>query len=243
MKISIIIPARYNSSRFPGKPLIDLNGKSMIQRVYDGCASALSRKDVYVATESDLIKYHCYENDMNVLITSNNSMTGTDRVYEASQQIETDLIVNVQGDLPLITGGSIKKIIDSAILDPEMVHYGMSRIDREKDFRNFNISKVVTDINNNLLYVSRGSIPVTRNNVFKGAMKTASVFVLPKNILKSFAEQKTKTPLESIEDIEILRFLELGHRVKMVEIDDLSISIDIPDDAIKVRKILNEREI
>ena len=244
VNIKIIIPARYKSSRFPGKPLIDLNGKSMLQRVWENCCDALSEEDVYVATEDNIIKEHCKEKNMRVIMTSDSCPTGTDRVFEASQHLNADLLVNVQGDLPLVYGPSIKKIIDSALEEPDIIHYGMNKIDEEKDFRDFSISKVVSDINNYLLYVSRSSIPITKLNVFKEAFKTASVFILPKNILKSFYNQgrKGKTPLESIEDIEILRFLELGYKVKMVEIFDKSISIDLSDHVSIVVNILKEKE-
>jgi len=240
MDIKIIIPARYESSRFPGKPLVEIDGEAMIRRVYKNCCSAFFKQDVYVATDSEIIEDYCKSNEMNVIMTSSDCLTGTDRVYEASEKLDADLIVNVQGDLPLIYGESIRKIINSALKEPNIIHYGMNSISKEEDFRSFSVVKVVTDMSDRLLYASRSPIPITKKNVFKGAKKTASVFVLPKETLWDFAHQENKTPLESIEDVEILRFVELGYKVQMVEIEDLSISVDTPEDLEKVKKYIKK---
>ena len=242
MNIKIIIPARYQSSRFPGKPLIDLNGKSMIERVWRNCCDAIDSKDIYIATESYLIHEHCWERGIQCLLTSDNCKTGTDRVYEASQRLDNiDVIINVQGDLPLLSGKSVKKVIKSVCQDPEIIHYGMNEILKEEDFRSFSIVKVVTDLNKRLLYASRSPIPVTKENNFVRASKTASIFAVPIDTLKAFAQLKFKTPLESIEDVEILRFIELGYNVQMVKLKDISVSVDYPEDADKVRRILSEK--
>ena len=102
MKYILVIPARYQSSRFPGKPLIDIDGKSMIKRVYEQCVKAVDPSLIYVATEDQRIKEHCEKNSIQCLITSNNCLTGTDRVGEVAKMIEADYYINIQGDEPLV---------------------------------------------------------------------------------------------------------------------------------------------
>ncbi len=238
IKIVIIIPARYQSSRLPGKPLIDICGQSMIKRTYDRCCLALDSKDVFVATDDDRIVNHCQDNHINVLMTSNACKTGTDRVYEASNQVEADIYINVQGDEPIIDPENIKKVINVSANNPIQVIATMSNID-EKEFFSNTIPKVVTRLDNRLLYASRAGIPTTKSLEFIYSKKQIGIYAFPKQSLIDFVSVDNKTPLEALEDIEILRFLELGYEVQMVELDDNSFAIDIPADVKKVEAILN----
>src|SRR5258707_331169 len=113
MDYIVVIPARYKSTRFPGKPLIDLAGKSMLQRTYEQCTKAVDASLVYVATEDEKIVHHCRQFGMNVLLTTDNCLTGTDRIAEVAQQIKADYYINVQGDEPLCSPDDIKAIIKS----------------------------------------------------------------------------------------------------------------------------------
>jgi len=240
MDIKIVIPARYKSSRFPGKSLVDLNGKSLIQRVWERCCLALPKENVFVATEDEVIKNHCEERGIQVIMTTDKCMTGTDRVYEASLNLNADLIVNVQGDEPLISPDDITNVIEKHIASPEKVHCGMCQIFKEEDFRNPSIIKVVTKENNEMILMSRAPIPTTKKSEFKKAMKQVCIYAFPKKALIDFGNSKQKTVLESIEDIEILRFIELGYDIEMVEVSDSSIAVDYPEDVDRVIRAIKE---
>ena len=235
---AIIIPARYQSSRFPGKPLIDILGKSMIRRVWEQCKEVLPSAKIFVATDSEKIADHCSKNNMQVLITSSDCLTGTDRVHEASKQIQADTIINVQGDEPLINPEDIKKVVEEAKKYPSQIINAMCPILEEKDFRSINVPKVVFRNDLQLLYMSRAPIPIDKINSFSKAWKQVCIYAFPKIALQDFAREATKTPLEFLEDIEILRLLELGYDIKMIEVSTSSIAVDVPYDVKRV-----EREI
>ena len=242
MKIVIVIPARYHSTRLPGKPLINLNGKSLIQRTYNQCIKVLNSVNVFIATDHEGIEKHCIENRMNYVMTSKNCLTGTDRVVEFSKQIEADIYINVQGDEPLIDPNDIAKIINYSKSNPKYIINGYTPIINEKDFRNINIPKVVLKQNNDLLYMSRSPIPGNKNNDFIKAWRQVCIYAFPRKSLEIFSLNNKKTKIENLEDIEILRFLELGYNVKMVLLSDNSISVDTKRDVEKVKKILKQVE-
>ena len=238
MDTAIIIPARFDSSRFPGKPLIDILGKSMIHRVWQQCREVLPAANIFVATDSEKIAEHCSKNNIQTLLTSVNCLTGTDRVYEASKKIQANTIINVQGDEPLINPEDIKKVIEEAKKYPSQIINAMCPILEEKDFRNVNIPKVVFRKDFQLLYMSRAPIPIDKINSFSKAWKQVCIYAFPKIALQDFAREATKTPLEFLEDIEILRFLELGYDIKMIEVSTSSIAIDVPYDVERVEKVI-----
>jgi len=234
MTTKIIIPARFQSSRFPGKPLVDICGQSLIERVWKKCCIAANEKDVYIATDSDKIFDHCKIKNMQCIKTSDKCLTGTDRVFEAAEKLNADLIVNVQGDEPLIDPADIVRVINTHLLNPKAIHCGMCAIKSEQDFRSASVPKVVCGPNNKLLYMSRAAIPTDKNLKFRTSMKQVCIYAFPMDALKAFASYGKKTHLESIEDIEILRFMELGYDVEMVEVSDSSISVDFPEDVLRV---------
>jgi len=238
LKFVIIIPARYQSTRLPGKPLIDICGQSMIQRTYDRCCQALSDKDVFVATDDDRIVRHCLNNNINVVMTPGSCKTGTDRVFEASKKIEADVYINVQGDEPIINPKDVKKVIETSKDNPNTIINAMCTID-EGEFNNYNIPKVVCRKNGQLLYASRAGIPTTKNMEYVFAYKQVCIYAFPKKSLSDFASVSKKSSLEEVEDIEILRFLELGYDVQMVEVSNTSLAVDVLEDVEKVREILN----
>jgi len=239
MKPVIIIPARYKSSRLPGKPLKDIQGKSMIHRTYEKCLEALPAQDVYIATDNTTIQQHCEHFNANVIMTSSSCLTGTDRIAEAVRQIECDVVINVQGDEPVINPNDIKKIIDAARQYPGEIINGIAGIDTEEEFNNPSIPKVVTAPNGKLLYMSRGAIPTTKQLEFKSSWKQICIYAFPLDSLEAFAQQTAKTPLEQIEDIEILRFIEMGYEVRMIELSGSSFAIDTPEDLERVQEYLN----
>lgn len=234
MNTKILIPARFQSSRFPGKPLVDICGQSLIERVWQKCCLAAKKQDVYVATDSEKIAEHCKSKDIQVIMTSDKCLTGTDRVYEAAEKLKADLIINVQGDEPLIDPADISRIIDAHISNPKAIHCGMCPIKTEQDFRSPSVPKVVCSPNGKLFYMSRAAVPTDKNLAFRTAMKQVCIYAFPAEALKVFSKYGKKTPLESVEDIEILRFLELGYEVEMVEVSDSSIAVDFPEDLIRV---------
>ena len=236
----VIIPARYQSTRFPGKPLADIHGKSMIQRVWGKCAEATNPDRVLVATDDDRILKHCKDHKMQVLLTSNNCLTGTDRLCEVAQKRKAKVYINVQGDEPLISPEDIKAVIQASQKEPKIITNAMCPINNEIDFKNPNIPKVVTQMDGRLLYMSRAPIPTNKKFEFASAMKQVCIYAFPYDTLIAFGSLKEKTPLEKIEDLEILRLLECGYEVRMIEVSGSSVAVDTPKDLDKVRSIIHD---
>ena len=240
MDYLIVIPARYQSSRFPGKPLADIKGKSMIQRVWEKCVEATSANRVLVATDDERIKEHCNNHDINTIITTEHCLTGTDRLYEVAQKKEADIYINVQGDEPLISPMDIKVVLQAAQKEPGITFNAMCLIKNEVDFKSPNVPKVVTNKDGRLLYMSRAPIPTNKELGFVKAMKQVCIYSYPRDVLITFGSFKEKTPLESIEDLEILRLLELGYKVKMIEVSGSSVAVDTPKDSERVRTMIHD---
>lgn len=240
MKVALVIPARYKSSRFPGKPLVEIAGKPMIRRTWERCIQAVPAEQVYVATDDERIRRCCEEAGIQTVMTSGDCMTGTDRVYDASNQIDADLFVNVQGDEPVIDPDDIAKVVEASRVHPEMVINAMCPITVEADYTSVTIPKVVARPDGRLLYMSRGPIPSNKEHRFISAMKQVCVYAFPKLALAAFASVPRRTPLEGLEDIEIIRFLELGYDVLMVEVSSSSIAVDTPEDVVRVTEALRD---
>jgi len=236
----IVIPARYKSSRYPGKPLADINGKSMIQRVWEKCVLAAGPKNVLVATDDEMIINHCCENGISSVMTSKNCLTGSDRVYEVAQDNYADIYLNVQGDEPMINPADIRKVMNFAKANTNSIINAMCPIVEERDFRSPNVPKVVTREDGRLLYMSRAPIPTGKQHQFMSAMKQVCIYAFPRDLLLQFGSRKRKSSLESVEDLEILRILEMGHEVMMVEVSDSSIAVDTPEDLERVRTLIHD---
>jgi 3-deoxy-manno-octulosonate cytidylyltransferase (CMP-KDO synthetase) len=232
----IVIPARYESSRLPGKPLIDLMGKSMILRTYEKCIEVVPKANVIVATDDVRIYDHCLNHSIGVLMTSDSCLTGTDRVAEVAQVIKAEYYINVQGDEPLFNSNDILKVLESIKSNDGKIINGYCSIKSSEEFFSTSIPKVVFRPDGRLLYMSRSPIPGNKNGDFVKGNRQVCVYAFPQEALKNFSEQKTKTALEEEEDIEILRFLEMGYEVFMIELSDDSIAVDNPND---VEKVLN----
>jgi 3-deoxy-manno-octulosonate cytidylyltransferase (CMP-KDO synthetase) len=235
MNFVLIIPARYKSSRFPGKPLTLLKGKSMIRHVYDQCLKAVPRDSIYVATEDKRIADHCKKNNIQFLMTSDECLTGTDRLCEVSKLVEADYYINIQGDEPLFNPIDIQNLIQELSKQKNLydVYCGYCSIDSEDTFFSFNMPKVIFNKRKELIYISRAPIPSNKQNEFKKGFRQVCGYAFSKRSLEIF-DIKSKTYFESIEDIELLRFLELGVKVKMVEMSKKSIPVDVKEDIEKV---------
>lgn len=232
-----MIPARFSSTRYPGKPLVDICGKTMIQHVWEKCKEVSNEIPVFVVTDSERIRKVVEEFGGQVVMTSSDCLTGTDRLAEAVEKLSFDYIINVQGDEPLIDPSDIKAVIEAHKREKCIVN-AMTSIRCEQEFNSLTIPKVVFDNNNNLLYMSRSPIPGNKDGCFINAYKQVCIYAFSKEDLLFFKSRTSKTSLEELEDIEILRFLENGFKVKMVELSTGSVAVDTPEDRKRVEEIL-----
>lgn len=237
-KFIIVIPARMASSRLYGKPLIDLAGKSMIQRTYEQCKLAVPGHLIYVATDDAKIQQHCEEAGIQVIMTSSQCLTGTDRVAEVAEKVAAEYYINVQGDEPLMNPEDILNTIRALEDFPGEVINGFAPIASEELYLSLSIPKVVFAPDGRLLYMSRSPIPGNKKGNFEKSWRQVCVYAFPKKSLFDFASKDRKTPLEEMEDLEILRFLEMGYQVRMIELSQDSIAIDTPEDVEKVLALL-----
>ena len=234
----VVIPARYKSSRFPGKPLAKINGKEMILHVAEKAEQAVGKENVYIATENSKIANVVKKSGYKVVITSDSCLTGTDRVAEASYEINADIFVNVQGDEPMIDPSDIKKAIRLKQDNPDYVINCMSKLHKNEDATDKKIPKIIYDLKNNLIYSSRNPLPGSKQTQVDNIMKQVCIYAFNKSQLQQFYSTE-KTPLESYEDIEIVRCIEKGMKVKMVEVNKISYAVDYPEDIKIVNKLIN----
>jgi 3-deoxy-manno-octulosonate cytidylyltransferase (CMP-KDO synthetase) len=240
MNYCVIIPARYQSSRLPGKPLINLCGIPMVVRTYQQCIKACPSEKVYVATDDRRIKEVCESNNIQVIMTSTDCLTGTDRIAECAKYIDADVFINVQGDEPLFNPQDLQLLISYVYKYPGEILNGYCEIIDEKLFRSNSIPKVVFRPDGRLLFMSRAPIPSNKVQGFEKAWRQVCAYAFPREALKDFSSVHEKTRLEKIEDIEILRFLELGWEVRMVELSSDSIAVDHPEDIHRVEAAILE---
>lgn len=240
MNITAIIPARYSSSRLPGKPLKDICGKTMVQRVYEQVKKVSLVDKVIVATDDQRIFNEVKSFKGNVIMTSKDHKTGTDRLAEVAAIIDTDIIVNVQGDEPLINPSVIKSAIEPLLTDESLKMSTLKHLIKdEEEINNPNVVKVITDKNSNAIYFSRSKIPYARNSQNFNYYKHIGLYVYRKKFLLRFAEMES-TPLEVQESLEQLRVIENGYKIKVIETGYDSIGVDTEEDLEKVRNILGE---
>ena len=238
MKVVAILPARYGSTRFPGKPLVDIAGKPMIQHVYERTAQTRTVDRVIVATDDERIRAAVESFGGEVQMTRDDHPSGTDRLAEVAERIEADLIVNVQGDEPLIDPIMIEAAV-APLLDNPAIEMGtlMTRISDPMEYNNPNIVKVVVDQNGFALYFSRAAIPhgrdLDQNDIPASTFKHIGLYVYRRDFLLQYPDLP-ETPLEKLEKLEQLRALEHGHRIRIIETDRQSIGVDVPDDVARV---------
>ena len=243
MNYIIVIPARYKSKRLPGKPLANIGGLPMIVRTYNQCKKVVDANKIVVATDSLKIKKICDKYNIRSIITSDKCLTGTDRVAEVAKKINCNFYINVQGDEPFFNPQDLKKLIKEAIKNPKEIINGYTEIKDKKLFFNSSIPKLIFDKNSYLLYMSRGPIPSNKKYNFQKAWRQICAYSFPKKMLEAFSKIKKKTPIESIEDIEILRFLEQGYKVKMIKMTNKSLAVDNKEDLKKAKIYLKFKKI
>tara|TARA_Y100000590_G_scaffold466361_1_gene641443 strand:+ start:1638 stop:2360 length:723 start_codon:yes stop_codon:yes gene_type:complete len=240
MKILAVIPARYKSSRFPGKPLAKIKGKEMIIRVVENCEKALNKKNIVVATDNKKIFNTIKKFQYSSIMTSKKCKTGTDRVAEVAKKIKAKIYLNIQGDEPLLKNQHIKKVISKKIKYPNHVVCAYSEIKNLLDLENDSIPKVVIGKKNQLIYISRSKVPNSNKNIIanKKYYKQVCIYAFNSKELSSYKKYGKKSKIEKLEDIEIIRFLELGIPIKMVKVSSNTIAVDYKSDIKKVEKIL-----
>ena len=232
----VIIPARYKSSRFNGKPLADIKGIPMIVRTYNQCAKVCDNDLIWVATDDERIKRTCEKNDIQVLMTSKDCLTGTDRLAECSELLDFDIYINVQGDEPVFNPDDLMKIIESSQIFPDFILNGFCKINSQEEYESLSTPKVVMREDNRLLYMTRAKVPSSKEGKFNFGWRQVCIYSFPKKALLKFAKHSQKTVLEKQEDIEILRFMEEGKKIKTVSLSDKSISVDTKKDVREVLK-------
>lgn len=231
----VVIPARLKSSRLPEKPLANIGGKTMLERTYERALGAVEENRIYIATDSDKIADVCRSFGAKVVMTSEDCLTGTDRIAEFAEKVSARTYINVQGDEPFMPTGNIRAIIDAALEKPDDIINGWAWINNEADWRSPNVPKVVIREDGRLMYMSRAPIPGNKADEFHFSRRQVCVYAFPAAALAEFAARARKTEHEMVEDIEILRFVEMGYEVKMIELDPDFISVDTPEDLERVR--------
>ena len=235
----LVIPARLESTRLPRKLLIKVEGKTIIERTFNCALRALKQRDkIFIATDSIEIEQHCISFGANVVLTSNNCLTGTDRVAEVADKIKAKQYINLQGDEPIFPEKELNFFINEAIKYPNDVSTAVTKIKNEDDYRNLSIPKMVFSNSKKLLYSSRASIPSNKKNFFKEGYKHVCIYAFNNKHLKAFENQPEKTYFEFIEDLEINRFLELDIPVNCIELNESGKAIDTPEDLRKLENLL-----
>lgn len=238
MKAICVIPARYSSTRLPGKPLKDICGKPMICRVYERARSAKTVDEVIVATDEDRIVKAVEDNGGRAMMTRADHATGTDRLAEVAEKFpDVDVIVNVQGDEPLIEGSLIDELVAEFINDADLKMATVAtELSEESEMNNPNNVKVVFDKNNDALYFSRSLIPYPRNVANSKVYKHIGIYAYRREFLLNYA-QMSPTPLEQSESLEQLRALENGYKIRVIESNCKFIGVDTAEDLRLVNEI------
>ena len=242
MKIIGVIPSRYESSRFPGKPLAEICGKPMIYWVYHQAIQVKAFDEVYVATDDERIEAACKQYNMNCIMTASTHQTGTDRLGEVAQKIEADFYVNIQGDEPMIEPETIEKVVTYKLEHPETeVINTITPIKEEFEITLNTCVKVVTNAQDDGIYLSRSPIPYPKKGQDITYYKHLGLYGLTRKALMFFASAE-RTKLEQIEDIEMLRFVENHWNIKFVTVDSMTIGVDRKEDIARVEAVMKAKQ-
>lgn len=240
MKALGVIPARFASTRFPGKPLKPLLGKPLLQWVIEAAQESRLLEDVWVATDHEEISALAKKAGAKTVMTDPNLATGSDRVFQAVRDVDADVVVNIQGDEPLITGALLDKLVQPMLSDKTLSMATLGRTLKPGDLESPNTAKIVLNRRHEALYFSRQPIPYSRIDApDKGAicLKHIGLYAFRKTFLAEFCAHGP-TPLELAEGLEQLRALYLGARISVVEVEHESWGVDTPEDVAKVEALL-----
>lgn len=237
-----IIPARFKSQRFPGKPLVKLLGKPMVIWVAELSGKALGKENVIVATEDERIRAVVEDSGFSVIMTSDKHLTGTDRLAEVAKKTDADIYINIQGDEPTINPDVILQVLKMKLQNPDYVINAMAKLSSIEDPANINIPKVVINENNDMVYMSRLAVPGYKSidNKPEHYYKQVCIYAFNREQLLKFGNFGRKSSIEMSEDIEILRYLDLNVRVKMIEVEGNTFAVDIEEDISIVENRLKE---
>jgi len=235
-----MIPARYSASRFPGKLMQDLEGKTVIRRTYEATLATNLFDEVYVVTDSDIIFDEITSHGGRAIMSKKVHESGSDRIAEAVQEVDCDIVVNVQGDEPFTERSSLEKVLQVFYRDDEKeidLASLMVEIHDWDEIENPNTVKVIVDQRNFALYFSRSPIPFPRDKeVGARYFKHKGIYAFRKQALIDFSNLPMKS-LEASEKIECIRYLEFGKKIKMVETDVEGVEIDTPEDLERAKKL------
>lgn len=231
-----IIPARLAATRLPDKPLLDIAGKTMIQRVWERVCEASCLSEVYVATPDARIRDVVESFGGNAIMTADTHRSGTDRLAEAAGTLDADIIVNIQGDEPLIEPDAICASVDLLLADPQLPMSSLMCTCPVEELDNPSTVKVVTTPQGDALYFSRARIPHHRGQTGQPVMQHVGLYAYRREFLLEFATL-APTPLEQTEALEQLRALEHGYRIRLAAIERAPLSVDTPDDLERVRAL------
>ncbi len=256
MKVLGVIPARYGSTRFPGKPLAAIDGKPMILRVYEAASKAELLDDVVVATDDERILNTCLDAGARAIMTDINHASGSDRVAEVAEKIEAEIYVNIQGDEPLLPPENIDRAVKPFLTDDSLMMATLKTdLKSYEDLFNINMVKVVTDKDDFALYFSRLPIPFCRESgisfencrdilsknekLLENYYYQIGLYVFRRDFLFKFTSLPPSR-LEGLEKLEQLRALENGYRIKVVYTDKSAHGVDSEEDLIKIQSIIKE---
>ncbi|WII73468.1 3-deoxy-manno-octulosonate cytidylyltransferase [Bdellovibrio sp. 22V] len=244
MKIIGVIPARYGSTRFPGKPLVNLQGRPLIQWTIEGAKKSKLLSDLIVATDDERIKAAAEAVGAKVAMTASELPTGSDRIHAAIQNVDCDVVVNIQGDEPLVTGDLVDRLAQVFVNDPKMDMATLAHPISEEELQSVNSVKVVLNYNDEALYFSRYSIPYSRvkagdMGTYEGCLKHIGMYAYSKSFLKRFCEAPPAL-IEKAESLEQLRALYLGARIKVIRVKEASLGVDTPEDLVRLEKLLSQ---
>jgi 3-deoxy-manno-octulosonate cytidylyltransferase (CMP-KDO synthetase) len=242
MKVLGVIPARWASTRFPGKPLKEIAGKAMIHWVWDQVIKAKSITDVIIATDDERIADYCRANNLDVVMTADTHPTGSDRLAEVAQKIEADIYVNVQGDEPLIEPETIDAVTDCLLnaLD-RGIELSTGYIEKATDAQldDPSVVHLVPTLDGCVLTFSRLPIPYPMAEIMQRTVHVG-LYAFTRKALLLFAKLE-RGPVERAESIEVMRYLEHGHRIACVPVPSGSIGVDTPEDLAEVEAILEAK--
>jgi 3-deoxy-manno-octulosonate cytidylyltransferase (CMP-KDO synthetase) len=239
MKAVGIIPARYQSTRLPGKPLVDIAGKSMIQHVYENSRRATVLDRVLVATDDERILHAVQAFGGEAVMTSADHSTGSDRIAEVARDLEAEVVVNIQGDEPFVSPRMLEEVVGPLFEDQELPMCTLMHPIPERAYADPSVVKVVTDLAGNALYFSRSLIPYPRVRQGHRAFEHIGIYAYRRQFLLTYT-QLPPSPLERSESLEQLRALENGYRIRVLitqATDYIPLSVDTPEDLQRAREL------